>query len=87
MLAGIHPTIAAALRPHLRSADITKRAHYVAALRAHDWAYQWADDGNVYRRGSAERQALRATAAEIDPDREIWNMHCPAAHRVLPWSS
>lgn len=49
---------------------------YIAALKAHDWMYAYADDGSIYNRGKAERDALRRAQPEVDPDWSIWNQHC-----------
>lgn len=49
---------------------------YIAALKSHDWMYAYADDGSIYNRGKAERDALNRARQQLDPDCAIWNQHC-----------
>jgi hypothetical protein len=65
-LAGIHPTIAA----------------FLTALRKHDWHYEHADDGAVWRRGNAERAALLIERAAVDSDGLLWNLYAPDGQKV-----
>ena len=55
---------------------------YRFALMSHDWEHQYSDDQRVWRRGNEERKHLQAERAAIDADGAIWNLLCPAAHRV-----
>lgn len=79
----LHPTIAAALGPHLAAPALAERAQYAADLKAHDWEHEFSDDGSVYRRGRAEYLRLQAVQRAIDRDFAIWNAHAPAGHRVV----
>ena len=77
----IHPALSRSIDLALTGAAAIRRQQYVTALRGHDWGYAWSDDHRAWVRGSAERHALRTMAAQLDPDFEIWNQHCPAQHR------
>lgn len=68
-------------RDQERDALEQRRNRYVFALMAHDWQYEYSDDGRVYRQGREERAALVAEQQTIDPEFETWNMHCPAQFR------
>lgn len=57
---------------------------YIAALKAHDWFYGYADDPDIYGKGKAQRDALNRARPEIDPDWEIWNQHCPPHFLAKP---
>lgn len=58
------------------------QAQYVAALKAHDWFFQYSDDISVYRRGRDSLAALRATQQRIDPQLKVWNAHSPEQFQV-----
>lgn len=77
----IHPALSRSIELSLSGAAAIRRQQYVEALRSHDWGYSWSEDYSVCVRGSAQRRALRNTAAQIDPDFVLWNQHCPAEHR------
>ena len=49
------------------------RARYERLLAQHDWAYEFSDDGAVWRRGRDERAQLSMMAAQLDPDRKLWD--------------
>jgi hypothetical protein len=65
------------------SVSVWRRQAYIVQLLAHDWHYEWSDDHQVWRRGSAERKELQRLADEIDETREIWNRCAPAEYRVV----
>lgn len=56
-------------------------AHYVALLQRHDWAYEYADDGAVWRAGRDERRELATLRDELDPDGALWNKYAPPCYR------
>ena len=71
--------------PTLAQVKAARIERYRADLKAHDWAYEWSDDGTVYRRGVTERARLMVDAASLDPDFKVWNEVAPAEYRrVLP---
>ncbi len=78
----LHPVFAGILGGIQAQPEQIKRAGYIAALRCHDWAFEFSDDGTVYRAGLASLKALRAMQAEIDPDGAIWNREAPEGHKV-----
>ena len=56
---------------------------------AHDWTHEYSDDGSVYRRGRAEREALLAAAKqspELQPIYDAWAAYIfhGAKHPALP---
>ncbi len=50
-------------------------ADYEAALKKHDWTYDYSDDHSVWKRGQAEQKRLEALQSRIDPTKEIWNKY------------
>lgn len=56
---------------------------YLNALKRHDWHYEYSDDHATYKRGLAERTALRQAQMQLDPLGTIWNEHCPADYRIV----
>lgn len=58
----------AALRLHGNS----PRARYERLLALHDWTYEFSDDGAKWRRGRDERAQLSMMAAQLDPERKLW---------------
>lgn len=81
LLASIHPTIAAALAPHIGDSLQMRRAQYVSALKRMDWLHEWSDDHRAWTSGRAELTRLRAQQAELDPTGELWRRH---AHQSYP---
>ena len=55
---------------------------YIAALRGHDWAFEFSDDGAVYRAGRESLRRLEALRAEIDADGAVWNREAPEGFKV-----
>lgn len=43
-------------------ATIAQLDEFIQELQCHDWYYEYSDDGSVWRRGRAQRQALEAKA-------------------------
>ena len=50
---------------------------YRAALKAHDWYYDYSDDYTAWCKGRDERSALQAARRTLDPDYAIWNEYSP----------
>jgi hypothetical protein len=77
---------AAVLSPSFASAPTNeaeqKRQQYIAALRAHDWTYEFSDEHAVWQRGFNERSRLTRFQREIDPLFAIWNTHAPEDYRT-----
>jgi len=59
-----------------------QQAAYVAALTAHDWAFDYSEDMRVVRAGRAERAALREAQQRLDPDFAVWNSIAPTDYQV-----
>lgn len=76
-------TIGAVLPPTMAKAIEKRREEYRAALKAHDWHFEQADDGTVYRRGVTERARLMVDAASLDVDFVIWNEVAPPEYRRI----
>jgi hypothetical protein len=60
---------------------ITTAQEYQAALKRHDWSYEYSDDGQAYRKGRDEREALSAAQPILDPDFSIWNSFAPSDYQ------
>jgi hypothetical protein len=50
---------------------------YTAALKRHDWFYEYSDDHKVWTRGREQARALNAARQEHDKGYEIWNQYAP----------
>ena len=50
----------------------TELHRYQRLLATHDWTYEFSDDGAAWRRGRDERAQLSMMAAQIDPERKLW---------------
>ncbi len=57
---------------------------YKQLLKNHDWYFEFADDGDVYRNGRKERNALVDLAREYDPMAVMWNRAAPNVFRIKP---
>lgn len=76
------PNVAPTLRRAIAPSPINpERVAYELALRRHDWSHEFSDDGDAYRRGRAELQALREMQPRVDPKFALWNSLCPAQCR------
>ena len=51
---------------------------YRRALDRMDWEFEFADDGQVYRRGRAALEALYDMQADVDQDGAIWRSVAPS---------
>ena len=50
---------------------------YIAALKAHDWYYMYADDYKSFTKGKEQWQAIASAQAQLDPDHTIFNQYAP----------
>ena len=57
---------------------------YRAALKAHDWHFEFTEDSEVWKRGNASLKRIKAMATYLDPDHKIWNAAAPESHRRNP---
>lgn len=57
-------------------------AAYVAALRRHDWSFEYSDDMRAIRAGRDSLKHLVAERAAIDADGAIWNSVAPEGFKV-----
>lgn len=55
---------------------------YIAALKAHDWFYMYADDYRSFTRGKEQWMKLADMRRELDPDHTIFNQYAPAGMQV-----
>lgn len=55
---------------------------YVAALKAHDWSFEYSSDQRKWRAGKESLIALRTAQGLIDPDFTVWNTFAPPDHRL-----
>lgn len=55
---------------------------YIAALRSHDWAFEYSDDHRVWRAGKDSLEALREMHRQIDPDGMVWNQFAPEEWQI-----
>jgi hypothetical protein len=78
----LHPVFAGILADIQAQPEQIKRAGYIAALRCHDWTFEYSDDGTVYRAGLASLRRLQALQEEIDADGAIWNREAPEGFKV-----
>ena len=44
---------------------MTSTSEIVDLLKAHDWFYEWSDDGSVFSKGHSERAKIMAVLAEL----------------------
>ena len=51
----------------------TELHRYQRLLATHDWTYGHSDDHSVWQRGRTERARLNMMAAQLDPDRKLWD--------------
>lgn len=63
-------------------AQFQRRADYVAALRAHDWGFEYSDDMRAVRAGRESLARLMLERAAIDADGAIWNSLAPEGFKV-----
>jgi hypothetical protein len=68
----VRPVAAA---PAPAPAPLPTEADYRAALGAHDWHFEYADDASAWRAGCASLQRIRAMQQALDPERVIWNQY------------
>ncbi len=59
------------------------RAKFVAALRAHDWSYQYADDHTAYHAGKESLEALHKMRAQLPDSTALWNAYAPVGHKLV----
>lgn len=71
---------ATAVLDALSDAELLQVAPIVDLLKTHDWTYDFSDDGSVWRRGQAQREAiieaLKALRSEVA--RALWAMYAPS---------
>lgn len=61
---------------------MTQLDKYIAALKAHDWYYMYADDYRSFNRGKEQWMKLNDMRIELDPNFEIFNQHAPKGMQV-----
>ena len=71
---GLNPGMAVEIATDavLRLHGDSPRARYERLLAQHDWSYEFSDDGAAWRRGRDERAQLSMMAAQLDPERKLW---------------
>lgn len=70
---------AADVLDNLCDADLVAVAPAVDLMKAHDWHFDFTDDGAVWRRGSEERKAILAALKPLRPElaQALWTMYSP----------
>jgi len=53
----------------------------IAAMKVHDWYYDYSDDGRVYRAGRASEDNLEKLFQTCGRPVAVWNEHCPKEFR------
>ena len=51
-----------------------KKQELLKCLKAHDWYYDYSDDGSVWRRGSADAAYLSKQLSELNCPFEWWDI-------------
>ncbi len=55
---------------------------YIAALKAHDWYYEYSDDHRIWTEGRDHKAKIREGRKLHDPDYSIWNQYAPDGMKV-----
>ena len=50
----------------------TELHRYQRLLATHDWTFGYSDDSRAFSAGATERARLNMIAAQLDPDRKLW---------------
>ena len=58
------------------------RAEFIAALRAQDWSYEYADDFTAYQAGKAGMERLRALVGQLPDGVQLWNAYAPVGRKL-----
>ena len=61
----------------IKYSDSPEMEEYIKLLKSHDWTYEYSDDHSVWKRGSAQADAIRRLGDKVDPDRELYKKHSP----------
>ena len=72
---GMHMGMAAEMAQDVRyrlEGD-TELHRYQRLLATHDWTFGFSDDGRAFKAGATERARLNMMAAQLDPDRKVWD--------------
>ena len=71
---GSNPVMAAELAHVLRHRleGNTELHRYQRLLATHDWTFGYSDDSRAFSAGATERARLNMMAAQLDPDRKLW---------------
>lgn len=72
---GMHPALVSRVVQQARERveGDTELHRYQRLLATHDWLFNYSDDGRVFKAGSVERSRLTRMAAQLDPDRKVWD--------------
>lgn len=84
-LSNIHPLMASVLQSVVDAGVISaqlQRVAYIERLKAHDWWYEYSDDGNVYEAGRDSFKELRMLRHDLDPDGALWNQFAPSEYQL-----
>lgn len=71
---GLHAGMAAEIAQDVRHRLVgdTELHRYERLLATHDWTHAYSNCSSTYQRGCAERGKLMMLAAQLDPDRKLW---------------
>ena len=77
---GMHLGMAAEIAQQVRERleGDTELQRYQRLLATHDWTFCYSDDHSVWQRGRTERARLNTMAAQLDPDRKLWDEYAQA---------
>ena len=82
MQPNVHPIFAAVLQQAAELPVQVRSADYISRLIRMDWAFEFSDDGDAYRRGRDELIALRQLQIELDPTASHWNKYAQGVYRA-----
>lgn len=73
----MHPLMIQALQNFAPPPESDAMQQYRKALREFDWRFEFSDDGESHRQGSAALKELHAMQQALDPDGSIWRAMQP----------
>lgn len=77
---GMHEGMAAEVAQQVRERleGDTELQRYQRLLATHDRTFGYSDDGRAFKAGATERARLNMMAAQLDPDRKVWDEYARA---------
>lgn len=56
---------------------------YTAALKKHDWYFEYSDDHSVWKRGNERHKQLLEAQRQLDPLGTVWNQFAPRDRKIV----